>query len=44
MLCSVTDEDNVKNFLNGLEDGSAGKSDDDDKVYVFLANYATELW
>ena len=39
-----TDEENVKNFLNGLEDGSAGKSDDDDTIFVFLAKYATELW
>ena len=39
-----TDEENVKSFLCGLEDGSAGRSDDDDSVFVFLANYATELW
>ena len=34
----------MKNFLSGLEDGSASKSDDDDTVFVFVANYATELW
>ena len=34
----------MKNFLRGLEDGSASKSDDDDIVFVFVANYATELW
>ena len=44
MLCIHTDEENVKSFLCGLEDGSAGRSDDDDSVFVFLANYATELW
>ena len=38
------DEENVKTFLNGLEDGSAGRSDDDDTVFVFLAMHATELW
>ena len=38
------EEDNVKNFLSGLEDCSASKSDKDDSVFVFLANYATELW
>jgi hypothetical protein len=40
----IRDEENVKSFLCGLEDGSAGRSDDDDSVFVFLANYATELW
>ena len=40
----MSDGDNIKTFLNGLEDCSAVKSDDDDSVYVFLANYATELW
>ena len=40
----MTDEENVKFFLFGLEDSSAGRSDDDDSVFVFLANYATELW
>jgi len=39
-----TEEDNVKNFLSGLEDCSASKSDRNDSVFVFLANYATELW
>ena len=39
-----TEEDNVKNFLSGLEDCSASKSDKNDSVFVFLANYATELW
>lgn len=38
------DEDNIKTFLNGLEDSSAVKSDRSDTIYVFLANYATELW
>ena len=40
----MTDEENLKSFLSGLEDSSAGRSDDDDSVFVFLANYATELW
>jgi hypothetical protein len=39
-----TDEENVKSFLTGLENGSAGRSDDDNSVFVFLAKYATELW
>lgn len=42
--CAYAEEDNVKNFLSGLEDCSASKSDKDDSVFVFLANYATELW
>lgn len=43
-MCLYAEEDNVKNFLSGLEDCSASKSDKDDSVFVFLANYATELW
>ena len=39
-----SDEDNVKNFVMGLEDSSAGRSDKDDSVFVFLANLATEIW
>ena len=39
-----TDGDNIKNFLSGLEDGSASTSDKDSSVFVFLANFATELW
>ena len=41
------DGDNIKTFLNGLEDGSVGKSNTlykDDSVYVFYANHATALW
>ena len=41
---SHADEYNIKTFLNGLEDGSAVKSDGNDSIHVFLANYATELW
>ena len=37
------DEYNTVNFLEGLEDGSASVSDQD-KVFVFLAPQATELW
>ena len=43
-LLFSTEEDNVKSFLNGLEDGSACRSDENDSVFVFLAHYATELW
>ena len=43
ILCLLTDEENVKTFLSGLEDGSAGRSEDND-FFVFLAKYATELW
>ena len=39
-----TGEENVKMFLCGLEDGSAGRSNNDDSVFVFLAKHATELW
>ena len=34
----------MKNFLASLEDSSASRSDKDDSVFVFLANFATELW
>ena len=44
LMLSPLDGDNIKTFLNGLEDCSAVKSDEDDSIYVFLANYATELW
>ena len=38
------DEESVQNFLNGLEDRSATKSDESKSVFVFVAKYATELW
>ena len=41
---NAVDGDNIKNFLNGLEDGSSSTSDKDSSVFVFLANFATELW
>ncbi len=31
-------------FLSGLEDGSEGKSEKDNSVYVFYAKQATPLW
>ena len=37
------DEFNIVNFVEGLEDGSACISDQDN-VFVFLAPQATELW
>ena len=37
----MTDEENVK--FSVWIGGQAGRSDDDDSVFVFLANYATEL-
>ena len=40
----ITDCENIKNFLSGLEDGSASTSDRDSSVFVFLASFATELW
>ena len=43
-ICLLTDGENVKTFLSGLEDGSAGRSEDNDSIFVFLAKYATELW
>ena len=43
-MFKYTDGDNIKNFLSGLEDGSASTSDKDSSVFVFLANFATELW
>ena len=43
-MLNFTDGDNIKNFLSGLEDGSASTSDKDSSVFVFLANFATELW
>ena len=43
-MFKFTDGDNIKNFLSGLEDGSASTSDKDSSVFVFLANFATELW
>ena len=40
-----TDEPNIANFLEGLEDGSTTKSEEDSAtLFVFLAPMATELW
>ncbi len=40
----LLDGDNIKMFLSGVEDGSEGKSEKDDSVYVFYAKQATPLW
>ena len=43
ILLHLADEYKIINFLEGLEDGSSSRSDQD-KVFVFLAPQATELW